>query len=69
MENQGLGYHETMETHEMMNFKTDCLLKSKMVMGICFDNDLKKLLEKDVQQSIQAIQELKELYKNAKTLS
>ncbi|KAF0817362.1 Spore coat protein [Bacillus sp. ZZV12-4809] len=69
MDDLGLGYHETMETHEMLNFKTDCLLKSKMVMGICFDNDLKKLLEKDVEQSIQAIQELKELYKNAKTLS
>ncbi|MCM3708034.1 spore coat protein [Cytobacillus firmus] len=69
MDESALGYHETMETHEMLNFKTDCLLKSKMIMGICFDNDLKKLLEKDVQQSIAAIQELKELYKNAKTLS
>jgi similar to spore coat protein len=37
------------------------------MQGICFDNDLKELMEKDVKQSIEAIQELKELYLQART--
>ena len=67
MNHSSLGYHETMETHEMLNFKTVCLMKSKMMQGICFDNDLKALMQKDVQQSIKAIRELKELYAKART--
>ncbi|AFQ43345.1 hypothetical protein [Desulfosporosinus meridiei] len=47
--------HETMELHELLNFKTICMTTSKMVQGVVFDQDLKALLEKDVQQSRQAI--------------
>jgi len=64
-----LGFHETMETHEMINFKTICLVRSKLMQDICFDNDLKALMEKDVHQSIAAIEELKELYEKARTNS
>jgi similar to spore coat protein len=67
MENESLAFHETMETHEILNLKTVCLLKSKLMQGVCFDNDLKALMEKDVQQSISAINELKEFYKGART--
>lgn len=67
MEKKSLAYHETMETHEVLNMKTVCLLKSKLMQGLCFDNDLKALMEKDVQQSIAAINELKEFYKGART--
>ncbi|NCT37920.1 spore coat protein [Bacillus sp. EB93] len=59
MENESLAFHETMETHEILNFKTIGLMRSKLMQGICFDNDLKALMEKDVQQSIAAINELK----------
>lgn len=69
MEEELLGYHETMDTHEMLNFKTSCLMKSKLMQGICFDNELKQLMEKDVQQSIKAIQELKIHYEKAHTNS
>lgn len=62
-----LAFHETMDTHEILNFKTVCLMKSKMMQGVCFDNDLKALMEKDVQQSIKAIKELKVLYAGART--
>lgn len=68
MSPEGLAYHETMETHEILNFKTVCLMKSKMMQGICFDNDLKALMEKDVLQSIQDINELQSFYKGAKTI-
>jgi similar to spore coat protein len=67
MKKNSLAYHETMETHEVLNLKTVCLLKSKLMQGLCFDNDLKALMEKNVQQSIAAINELKEFYKGART--
>ncbi|HWO75266.1 MAG TPA: spore coat protein [Bacillus sp. (in: firmicutes)] len=62
-----LAFHETMDTHELINFKTICLMKSKLMQGICFDNDLKALMEKDVQQSIEDLKELKSLYEGART--
>lgn len=67
MEKKSLAYHETMETHEVLNLNTVGLLKSKLMQGLCFDNDLKALMEKNVQQSITAINELKEFYKGART--
>lgn len=67
MEKKSLAYHETMETHEVLNLNTVSLLKSKLMQGLCFDNDLKALMEKEVQQSIAAINELKEFYKGART--
>lgn len=57
----GLTLHETMQLHEMLNFKTVCALKSKMMYGLARDEDLKALLELDVQQSTVAIQALQNL--------
>lgn len=68
MEVNALAYHETMDTHELLNFKTNCLIRSKLMQGICFDNDLKALMQKDVAQSVVAIKELKQLYEKARTL-
>ncbi|MCZ8522646.1 spore coat protein [Paenibacillus mucilaginosus] len=60
-----LAPHESLEIHELLNFKTLCLTKSKMMQGLVFDKDLKALMQKDVEQSVQAIQELQGLYVNA----
>jgi similar to spore coat protein len=68
MENKTLALHETLEIHEILNFKTVCLLRSKLMQGICFDNELKALMEKDVQQSIQDINELLVYYKQSQIL-
>ena len=65
MEKGTLALHETMETHEILNFKTVCLLRSKLMQGICFDNELKALMEKDVKQSIEDIYELLTFYKQS----
>jgi similar to spore coat protein len=62
MTQPGLAPHESMEIHEMLNFKTICLTKSKMMQGLVFDKDLKALMQKDVQQSIQAMNQLQSLY-------
>ena len=68
MKVESLALHETMETHEILNFKTVCLLRSKLMQGICFDNELKALMEKDVQQSMKDINELLGFYKQSQLL-
>lgn len=67
MEKDTLALHETMEAHEILNFNTISILKSKLIQGLCFDNDLKALMEKEVQQSIAAVEELKAYYEGART--
>jgi similar to spore coat protein len=62
---QTLAPHESMELHEALNFKTLCLAKSKLMQGLVFDQDLKALMQKDVEQSIQAIIELQAVYARA----
>jgi similar to spore coat protein len=64
---QNLALHETMEIHEMLNFKTICMTQSKMFQGVVFDQDLKALMEQDVQQSMVAIKELQDLLVKGKT--
>lgn len=66
MEVQDLAFHETMDTHEILNFKTVCLLKSKLMQGVVFDQDLRVLMEKDVKQCIQDIKEIQDFYIHAK---
>ena len=68
MENQYLAPNETMQVHEMLNFKTVCMTTSKMMEGVVFDQDLKALLEKDVQQSVTAISDLQNLLSRAPIL-
>ena len=56
-----LTFHESMEIHEMLNFKTICMTTSKLAQGVVFDQELKALLDKDVQQSIQSVRILEGL--------
>lgn len=65
MEQQNLALHEAMQVHEMLNFKTVCMAKAKMMEGIVFDQDLKALLERDVRQSIATITDLQKLLAKA----
>lgn len=60
-----LAAHESLEIHELLNFKTLCLAKSKLMQGLVFDQDLKALMEKDVQQSIREIAQLQAIYTKA----
>jgi similar to spore coat protein len=65
MDGRALAPHESMELHELVNFKTICLAKSKLSQGLVFDKDLKALMQKDVEQSIRALEELRGLYQGA----
>jgi similar to spore coat protein len=60
-----LAPHESLEIHELLNLKTIGLAKSKMMQGLVFDQDLRALMEKDVQHSLKAIAGLKNLYAKA----
>ncbi len=65
MNTQTLAPHESMDLHEMLNFKTLCLAKSKLMQGLVFDQELKDLMQKDVVQSMQALQDLQAIYARA----
>lgn len=60
-----LAANEMMQVHEMLNLKTIHMTTSKLMEGVVFDQDLKALLEKSVQQSIRSIKELQSLYPKA----
>lgn len=59
MDHQTLAAHEAVDLHEIVNFKTLCIAKSKLMQGLVFDQELKDLMEKDVQQSIQDLTDRK----------
>lgn len=65
MDIQKLADHESLDLHEVINFKTLCLAKSKLMQGLVFDHDLRALMQKDVEQSMQALGELQTIYQRA----
>ncbi|AUZ27219.1 spore gernimation protein GerQ [Bacillus subtilis] len=65
MDHQTLAAHEALDLHEIVNFKTLCIAKSKLMQGLVFDQDLKDLMQKDVQQSIQDLTDLQAFYERA----
>ncbi|SDJ80343.1 spore coat protein [Sediminibacillus albus] len=67
MGQENLAFHETMDTHELLNLKTVALLKAKMMQGIVFDQDLRAMLEKNVQTSVMDIKQLQRLYPYSKS--
>ncbi|NGY85084.1 spore gernimation protein GerQ [Bacillus megaterium] len=46
MDIQKLADHESLDLHEVINFKTLCLAKSKLMQGLVFDDDLRALMKK-----------------------
>lgn len=52
------GLHETLELHEIATFKSLCMTKSKTMQILVSDNDLKLILQQDVQLSTRQLQEL-----------
>ncbi|MEC1548235.1 spore gernimation protein GerQ [Bacillus rugosus] len=62
MDHKTLAAHEAVDLHEIVNFKTLCIAKSKLMQGLVFDQDLKDLMQKDVQQSIQDLTDLQAVY-------
>lgn len=65
MDKRELAAHESLDLHEIINFKTLCVAKSKLMQGLVFDQDLKTLMEKDVQQASQDLADLQAVYERA----
>ncbi|QEK96517.1 spore gernimation protein GerQ [Bacillus velezensis] len=65
MDKRELAAHESLDLHELINFKTLCVAKSKLMQGLVFDQDLKTLMEKDVQQASQDLADLQAVYERA----
>lgn len=67
MGKEDLAFHETVDMHEMMNAKTIGLLKSKLIQGVVFDQDLRRLIQKNVDMTVVDIKELRRLYPYTKS--
>mgnify|MGYP000884848876 CR=1 FL=1 len=52
---------ETMNLHELLNAKTVGVIKTKLMQGVVFDQELRLLLEKEVQHSYHSISSLTNL--------
>ena len=57
-----LAWHESLDVHELINFKTLCLASSKLLQGLVFDQELKALMQKDVDLTQASIAELQAIY-------
>nr|WP_240339662.1 spore coat protein [Halobacillus ihumii] len=53
-----MGLHETLEVHELLNFKNNCLAKSTTMSSLVQDEALKELLNQDINTSKQHVQDL-----------
>lgn len=58
--------HETMQIHELLNAKTVGIIKAKLIQGLVFDQELRTLLDQDVQHSFTSISTLTNLITEAK---
>ncbi|PJI07740.1 MULTISPECIES: hypothetical protein [Clostridium] len=66
MQQPKLGMHETMELHELLNFKNLCLTKTTAVSELVSDVNLRTILEDDKNVTKRQIGELKGLIQKSK---
>lgn len=53
--------HEVLEIHELMNFKNNCMNKTASMYNLVSCEQLKALMETDIQNSAQAIADYKNI--------
>jgi len=56
-----LSVHETLELHELLNFKINCLNKAKAFYHLVSDSQLQNILKQDISTTTNDIIELKQL--------
>lgn len=61
MATKELALHEKLEIHELLILKTSCVTKAVAMSGLVQDERLKALIEEDIENSAQAVDELKAL--------
>ncbi|MGG4398356.1 spore coat protein [Paenibacillus thiaminolyticus] len=65
METRSLGVHETLELHELLTFKNACMTKTATMYNLVSCQELKGLMQQDIQQSAQAIKDYQGLLSRA----
>ncbi len=55
-----LGYHETLEVHELLTFKNLCLTKATSMSALIQDEELKNLFSNDIDLGTRHIQQLQQ---------
>ena len=63
MATKELALHEKLEVHELLTLKTSCATKAVTMLELVKDDTLKSLIEEDLDNSSNAIEELKSLLK------
>jgi similar to spore coat protein len=59
-----LGLHETLEVHELLTFKNNCLTKSTTMSVLAMDEELKTILANDLTAGQQHITQLQQFLTN-----
>lgn len=62
--NSPYGLHESLELHEIATFKTVCMTKSKTMQALISDEDLKQIIQQDIELSTRQLQEINGLLSN-----
>jgi similar to spore coat protein len=60
MATQYMGYHETLDLHEILMFKNLCLTKSSAMSGLIQDQELNRILSDDVNKTTKQINRLQQ---------
>jgi similar to spore coat protein len=60
MATQYMGYHETLDLHEILMFKNLCLTKSSSMSGLVQDEELSRILSDDVDKTTKQINRLQQ---------
>ena len=58
--------HEVLEVHEIAAFKTTCLTKSKTMRALVTDQQLKDIMQLDIDVSTRQLQEYASVLSNAR---
>ncbi len=61
MNNNRIAAHESFELHELITFKNVCATKSSVMAGLVKDEELKALLNQELNTSQEHIRELQDL--------
>ncbi|KKK37116.1 hypothetical protein WQ57_15420 [Mesobacillus campisalis] len=60
MATQYMGYHETLDLHEIMMFKNLCLTKSSSMNALVQDEELGRILSRDIDKTSKQINRLQQ---------
>lgn len=69
MNQQGFAPNETIQLHELLTFKNLCLTKSFTMSPLVSDDELKSILQQDVNAAQEHIKELKGLMEKSSIAS